>query len=148
MWFERKELFFGKKLSHLTSSKDTVQLKVISYIACRYCKYLCLFFADVRKVGLCSKHPRGKTHRSQKWEIVRFPAQAASYHLTGLQTVTSLRFVSAWRRWYIWPVVLGNVGDNSVSSYGLQFFLHASETQQLSYFADATSICYLCVLSC
>jgi len=35
------------------------------------------------------------------------------------------------------PVVVGNVGDNSVSSHRL----HASETQQL---ADATPICYLC----
>jgi len=34
-------------------------------------------------------------------------------------------------------VVVGNVGDNSVSSYRL----HASETQQL---ADATPICYQC----
>ena len=36
-----------------------------------------------------------------------------------------------------WVVVVGNVGDNSVSSYRL----HASETQQL---ADATPISYLC----
>ena len=35
------------------------------------------------------------------------------------------------------PVVVGNVGDNRVSSCRL----HASETQQL---ADATPICYLC----
>jgi len=35
---------------------------------------------------------------------------------------------------------MGNVGDNSVSSYRLR----ASETQQLSYvpMADATPICY------
>ena len=39
------------------------------------------------------------------------------------------------------PVVVGNVGDNSVSSYRLQ----ASEIQQLSYvpMTDATPICYL-----
>jgi len=37
---------------------------------------------------------------------------------------------------YTGPVVVGNVGDNSVSIYRL----HASETQQL---ADATPICYL-----
>ena len=34
---------------------------------------------------------------------------------------------------------MGNMGANSVSSYRL----HASETQQLSYVADATPICYL-----
>ena len=38
---------------------------------------------------------------------------------------------------YTGPVVVGNVGDNSVSRYRL----NASETQQL---ADATPICYLC----
>jgi len=37
----------------------------------------------------------------------------------------------------IGPVVVGNVGDNSVSSYRQ----HAPETQQL---ADATPICNLC----
>ena len=39
-------------------------------------------------------------------------------------------------------VVVGNVGDNSVSSYRL----HACEKQQLSYapMADATPICCLC----
>jgi len=47
------------------------------------------------------------------------------------------RCVPAWRWWCIGPVVVGNVGDNSVSSCRL----HASETQQL---ADATPICYLC----
>jgi len=51
----------------------------------------------------------------------------------------SLRSVPAWRWWYSGPVVVGNVGDNSVSSYRL----YASETQQLSYVADATPICYL-----
>jgi len=35
---------------------------------------------------------------------------------------------------------VGNVGDNSVGSYRL----HASETQQLSYVADAAPICHLC----
>jgi len=57
-------------------------------------------------------------------------------HHGELQAATSLRCVPAWRWWYIGPVVVGNVGDNSVSSYRL----HVSETQQL---ADATSICYL-----
>jgi len=38
---------------------------------------------------------------------------------------------------YTGPVVVGNVGDNSVSRYRL----NASETQQL---ADATPICHLC----
>ena len=37
---------------------------------------------------------------------------------------------------------MGNIGDNSVTSYRL----HASETQQLSYvpMADDTPFCYLC----
>jgi len=48
----------------------------------------------------------------------------------------SLSYVPAWRWWYIRPVVVGNVGDNSVSSYRL----HASETQQLT---DAMPICYM-----
>jgi len=58
-------------------------------------------------------------------------------HHGELQAAKSLRCVPAWRWWYIGPVVVGNVGDNSVSSYRL----HVSETQQL---ADATPICYLC----
>ena len=55
------------------------------------------------------------------------------------QTATSLCSVPAWRWWYIGPVVVGNVGDNSASSYRV----HASETQQLSYvpMVDATPIC-------
>ena len=39
----------------------------------------------------------------------------------------------------IGPVFVGNIGDSSVSSHRL----YASETQQLSYVADATPICYL-----
>ena len=39
--------------------------------------------------------------------------------------------------WFCQIFLVGNVGDNSVSSYSL----HASETQQL---ADGTPICYLC----
>ena len=61
----------------------------------------------------------------------------------GKQDARSLRSVPAWRWWYIGPVIMGNVGDNSVSSYRL----HASETQQLSYLADATRIIYLCGVS-
>jgi len=61
----------------------------------------------------------------------------------GVTRATSLRSVPAWRLWlaYIGPVVVGNIGDNSVSSYRL----HVSETQQLSYVqtADATP-CRLC----
>ena len=58
-------------------------------------------------------------------------------HHGELQAATSLGSVPAWRWLYIGPVVVGNVGDNSVSSYRL----HVSETQQL---ADATPIRYLC----
>ena len=52
------------------------------------------------------------------------------------QAATSLRSVPARRWWYIGPVVVGNVDDNSVRSYRL----HASETQQL---VDATRMCCL-----
>jgi len=64
-----------------------------------------------------------------------------------LQTATSLRSEPARRGWYIGPVVVGNVGDKSVSSCRLQ----ASETQHLSCFqmavTDATPICYMCVFA-
>jgi len=58
------------------------------------------------------------------------------YAHLGPQAAVSLRSVPAWRWWYIGPVVMSNVGDNSVSSCRL----HASETQQLSYIpmADVT----------
>ena len=58
-----------------------------------------------------------------------------------LQAGTERKNVTAQRWRYIGPVVEGNVGDNSVSSYRLR----ASETQQLSCvpMAYATPICYL-----
>ena len=59
---------------------------------------------------------------------------------TWLQAATWLRSKPPWHWWYIGPVVMGNVGDNSVDSY----HLHASETQQL---ADTTPVCYLCGVS-
>ena len=52
-----------------------------------------------------------------------------SHRVYTLPAVVSLRSVPAWRQWYIGPVVVGNVGDDSVNSY----CLHAPETQQLSY---------------
>jgi len=49
----------------------------------------------------------------------------------------SLNSLCAGLTLYIGPVVVGNVGDNSVSSYRL----HASESRQL---ADATTIFLMC----
>ena len=64
--------------------------------------------------------------------------------VTKPQAATSLRSVPAWRWWYVGPVVVGNVGGNSVSNYRL----HASKTQQLSYVRWPTphpSVIGLCV---
>ena len=60
--------------------------------------------------------------------------------------VASLRAGSTLIIYWAGQVVVGNVGDSSVSSYRL----HAFETQHLSYVpmaeavADATPICYVC----
>jgi len=71
--------------------------------------------------------------------------QRTGPHMGYRDTVYILSFCKPPRRFApcrLGPVVVGNVGDNSDSSYRL----HASETQQLSYvpMADATPICYLC----
>ena len=61
------------------------------------------------------------------------PSWPSLFHITSRHVVRTL---PAWSWWYIGPVVVGNVGDNSVSGYRL----HASETEQWD---DATHICYL-----
>jgi len=68
--------------------------------------------------------------------IVLFWQDLKTYALTSKNS-TLLCSVPTWCWWYIGPVVVGNVGDNSVSSCRQD----ASETQQL---ADASPICYLC----
>jgi len=83
-------------------------------------------------------------HGSRSWPVhytgrPRYTASTAIVRITLCMRcsleVTLINRTSHW--WYIEPVVVGNVGDNGVSSYRL----HAYETQQL---ADATPICYLC----
>ena len=63
------------------------------------------------------------------------------HEVSEIPAATSLRFTPAWRWWYTGPVVVGNVGDNSLSSY----LVHASETQQL---ADAISFVVCVELVC
>ena len=60
------------------------------------------------------------------------------------QAATSLRSTPAWRWWHIGPVIVGNVGDNSVSNR-----LHVSEFWNTTAVnvADATPICNLCVVA-
>jgi len=57
---------------------------------------------------------------------------------------TALRSMTVWCWWYSGPVVMGNVGDTSVSSCRF----HAYETQQLSSIwmtvTDATPVYHLC----
>jgi len=80
-------------------------------------------------------HTVGHADTIYSWEHI-----AANKELPTAVTFTSRHVASmAWRWWYIGPVAVGNVGDNSLSCYRL----HASETQQLSHVptADATPIC-------
>ena len=65
------------------------------------------------------------------------PTAITKYQTHGIQTVRDLQR-------YIEPVLVGNVGDNSVDSYRV----HAYKRQQPLYVpiavTDATHICYLC----
>ena len=82
--------------------------------------------------------PRERNERSIEWS--RPYRRVTRWNLYWL-TECPLAFVTVWCWWHVGPVVVGNVGDKSASSYRL----HASETQQLSCVpmavADATPTC-------
>ena len=81
----------------------------------------------------CDLNPGPSSPESSTLTTRRLPSHSA-------WAAMSHRSMPAWRRWYTGPVVVGNVGDGSVSSYRLR----ASEIQQLSYVP--TAVRYLSVL--